>query len=345
MSRSPSLRRLMREASELSSSPSPHFHAGPVSDSNLYDWHFTLSGPPSPSPYAGGIYHGRIVLPATYPLRPPSFRFLTPSGRFEVNREICLSISGHHEESWQPAWGIRTSLTAIRSFMDGEAAGQVGGLDGVSDQIKREWAEQSRTWCCDVCSKGSTDGKPKSNGDLLDEWRAYCVEVGVDVGKEEEVEGVPEGLRIGVKKGKEAEGKTEPETEVKVSTSESAAPPGPTSTELDANPTAPTESTTKTADNTSSVRRGPILQSPATTIQQPLSAAVSTSLSSPATAPSGSAPQRRLLQQPQPTPTRTIAATQPPPVSQDSAWLDRAIFGVLVALVLMILRRVVNVED
>ena len=108
----------MKEAAELSassSSPSPHFCAHPVSDSNLFDWHFTMAGPPAPSPYAGGIYHGRIVLPPTYPLRPPSFRFLTPSGRFEVNREICLSISGHHEESWQPAWGIRTALTAIRS--------------------------------------------------------------------------------------------------------------------------------------------------------------------------------------------------------------------------------------
>lgn len=37
---------------------------------------------------------------------------MTPSGRFEANREICLSISGHHEETWQPAWGVRTALVA-----------------------------------------------------------------------------------------------------------------------------------------------------------------------------------------------------------------------------------------
>ncbi|RHZ63038.1 ubiquitin-conjugating enzyme E2, partial [Aspergillus thermomutatus] len=140
---SPSHRRLLKEASELASHPSPHFTAHPVSDSNLYDWHFTLAGPPPPSPYAGGIYHGRIVLPATYPLRPPSFRFLTPSGRFEVNREICLSISGHHEETWQPAWGIRTALIALRSFMDGDAKGQVGGLD-VGDGVRRQYAAESR---------------------------------------------------------------------------------------------------------------------------------------------------------------------------------------------------------
>jgi len=45
------------------------------------------------------------------------FRFLTPSARFEVNRDICLSMSGHHEETWQPAWGIRTALVALRAFM------------------------------------------------------------------------------------------------------------------------------------------------------------------------------------------------------------------------------------
>lgn len=118
------LYKLVREAAELSNTPSPDYTATPLDD-NLFEWHFTLRGPPGESsPVAGagssasggvyseGMYHGRIVLPPTYPLRPPSFRFLTPSGRFETNREICLSISGHHEETWQPAWGLRTALVA-----------------------------------------------------------------------------------------------------------------------------------------------------------------------------------------------------------------------------------------
>src|SRR5205809_1402819 len=140
------LRRLMKDAQELSSassSPSPYFHAHPVSDSNFFDWHFTLAGPPEPSPYANGIYHGRIILPPQYPLRPPSFRFLTPSGRFEVNREICLSISGHHEETWQPAWGLRTALVALRAFMGGEAKGQVGGMEAEA-AVRERLARESR---------------------------------------------------------------------------------------------------------------------------------------------------------------------------------------------------------
>lgn len=37
-----------------------------------------------------------IVLPTEYPIKPPHLFFITPNGRFQVNRKICLSISGHH---------------------------------------------------------------------------------------------------------------------------------------------------------------------------------------------------------------------------------------------------------
>ncbi|KZF26550.1 UBC-like protein, partial [Xylona heveae TC161] len=137
---------IVKEASELAHHPSGEYAASPLED-NLFEWHFTLRGPPEPSPYAKGLYHGRIVLPADYPLKPPAFRFLTPTGRFEVNREICLSISGHHEELWQPAWGIRTALIAIRSFMDSDPKGQVGGLE-CDDAARRRMANESRKWAC-----------------------------------------------------------------------------------------------------------------------------------------------------------------------------------------------------
>lgn len=144
----------MREAAEMSESPSPDYVATPL-DTDLFEWHFTLRGPPN-SPYAEGIYHGRIVLPPTYPLRPPSFRFSTPSGRFEANREICLSISGHHEETWQPAWGVRTALVALRSFMETDAKGQLGGLD-TSDAVRKRLAADSGGWKCGVCNGGKTN--------------------------------------------------------------------------------------------------------------------------------------------------------------------------------------------
>ena len=65
----------------------------------------------------GGIYHGRILMPAEYPFKPPAFMMLTPSGRFETGIKICLSISSHHPESWQPSWSVRSALVALIAFM------------------------------------------------------------------------------------------------------------------------------------------------------------------------------------------------------------------------------------
>ena len=230
MAPSPTIRRLLKETAELSSSspnPTPAFHAAPVSDSDLHEWHFTLLGPPSPSPYAGGLYHGRITLPPTYPLKPPNFRFLTPSGRFEVNREICLSISGFHEETWMPAWGVRTALTALRTFMaEPGSAGQVGGLEAPAD-VRKRLAKESRDWRCGMGCGG------KSNIDTMREWWGLCREKGMKVdeegtGESTEMELLPEGLNLEARgksdkgKEKEVEGTTELEQQ-STSTSEQTA--------------------------------------------------------------------------------------------------------------------------
>ncbi|EME47545.1 hypothetical protein DOTSEDRAFT_77825 [Dothistroma septosporum NZE10] len=180
--RSPTIKRILKEASELANQPSADYHAAPL-EKDLFEWHFTLKGPPAPSPFDGGIYHGRIVLPPAYPLKPPSFRFLTPTGRFEVNREICLSISGHHEETWQPAWGIRTALVAIRSFMDTDAKGQLGGMDA-SDEVRRRFAGQSKGGKCAACGK--------TNAEIMVEQAAAVGESGV----EEKTDVVPDELRL-----------------------------------------------------------------------------------------------------------------------------------------------------
>jgi len=47
---------------------------------------------------------------------------MTPSGRFEQNTSICLSISEYHPESWNPAWKIESIITALISFMNSEDA-------------------------------------------------------------------------------------------------------------------------------------------------------------------------------------------------------------------------------
>lgn len=159
-----------------------------------------MRGPPK-SAFEGGIYHGRIVLPPSYPLRPPSFRFLTPSGRFEANREICLSISGHHEETWQPAWGLRTALVALRSFMETDARGQLGGLEA-GEAVRRRLAAESVAWRCGGCGG-------RTNGEIMAEVEEKVRQTSGEAGgrRRAEEEKVPEELKMGWRDEMEAGGK------------------------------------------------------------------------------------------------------------------------------------------
>jgi ubiquitin-conjugating enzyme E2 J1 len=95
----------MQELRELQKTPSADYTAAPL-ENNLFEWHFTIRGPPD-SDFTHGIYHGKIFLPPEYPFKPPDFLLLTPNGRFEVGKKICLSISGYHPETWQPSWSSK----------------------------------------------------------------------------------------------------------------------------------------------------------------------------------------------------------------------------------------------
>lgn len=95
-------RRIQSEIKNLEKNPSSYFYAKPI-ENNITEWHFTIRGPEN-TEFQGGLYHGKIELPPTYPLNPPNFIFLTPNGRFEVNTKICLTITRFHPESWQAVW-------------------------------------------------------------------------------------------------------------------------------------------------------------------------------------------------------------------------------------------------
>ncbi|CAG9565615.1 unnamed protein product [Danaus chrysippus] len=157
----PGVKRLMREAMELAEA-TEEYCARPLED-NLFEWHFTVRGPVG-TDFEGGVYHGRILLPKEYPMHPPHIILLTPNGRFEVNKKICLSISGHHPETWQPSWSIRTALLALIAFMPTPAEGTIGSLD-YSPAERKLLAKKSNTWVCSQCGDitallSSTAAKP-----------------------------------------------------------------------------------------------------------------------------------------------------------------------------------------
>lgn len=157
----PGVKRLMREALELADA-TEEYCARPLED-NLFEWHFTVQGPKG-TEFEGGIYHGRILLPKEYPMHPPHIILLTPNGRFDVNKKICLSISGHHPETWQPSWSIRTALLALIAFMPTAAEGTIGSID-YSPAERKILAKRSVSWVCPQCGEiatllSSTAAKP-----------------------------------------------------------------------------------------------------------------------------------------------------------------------------------------
>jgi len=149
-----SVKRLMNELLEIQRHPSDDFRTEPSSESNLFEWHFTIRGAPD-SPFSGGLYHGRIVLPEDYPKKPPDIYMLTPNGRFQVGEKICLSNTSFHKESWSPVWNIQMMLKALIAFFPTDSNG-VGALQ-YTDEQKKQLALTSKTWTCPVCKKRNCD--------------------------------------------------------------------------------------------------------------------------------------------------------------------------------------------
>ena len=102
--------------------PAPNVHAYPL-ESNILEWHFVITG--SQEPYLHGKYHGILEFPPDFPMKPPSIRMLTPSGRFETNTRICMTMSDFHAESWNPAWTVQAILIGVQSFMYEESTESV----------------------------------------------------------------------------------------------------------------------------------------------------------------------------------------------------------------------------
>ncbi|OMJ09797.1 Ubiquitin-conjugating enzyme E2 J1 [Smittium culicis] len=147
--RSPAVRRLLREYKDIEKEPSPLYRAAPT-EQDIFIWHFTIRGS-SDSAYSSGKYHGKILFSADYPFKPPSIVFMTPNGRFETNKKICLSFTDYHPESWQPSWGIQTVLIALISFLPIPSRGAIGSLTLPDEEVRR-LAALTSSYTCPECN-------------------------------------------------------------------------------------------------------------------------------------------------------------------------------------------------
>lgn len=115
---------------------------------NLLEFHFSFTGMEG-SAFEGGIYHGRIRLHPEYPRKAPSICVLTPTGRWEVGKDICLSASAHHQETWDPLWNLRTLVMGLRNHIITQPR-EIGAISTPVEH-QRQLATASRQWACPVC--------------------------------------------------------------------------------------------------------------------------------------------------------------------------------------------------
>lgn len=82
---------------------------------------------PIDSPFAEGLYHGKILLPTDYPFQPPHIMFLTPNGRWKVDTKVR-----YHDL-------LSRCASPLQVFIQ-----RAGSQHGVSEQ--RSWVFKP-SWC------------------------------------------------------------------------------------------------------------------------------------------------------------------------------------------------------
>ncbi len=98
---------------------------------------------PADCPFYDGIYHGNLIFPKEFPLKPPSIFIFTPNGRFQCNVRLCLTISDYHPETWSPLWTVSAVLTGLLSFLLEKNKDQFIGCLNSSDEEKKKLAKES----------------------------------------------------------------------------------------------------------------------------------------------------------------------------------------------------------
>ncbi|KAI9325859.1 ubiquitin-conjugating enzyme/RWD-like protein [Zopfochytrium polystomum] len=85
---------------------------GPVSDDDLFHWTAVLVGAAGTA-YEDGQFKLDIRIPESYPLQPPTIKFVTkvchPNVHWETG-EICLDLL---KTEWSPAWTLKSACLAI----------------------------------------------------------------------------------------------------------------------------------------------------------------------------------------------------------------------------------------
>jgi ubiquitin-protein ligase len=136
------LKKIMKDYQDIITEPITNVKVT-CNESNLYNLYCIIYG--LDDEYSGGEYIFNIKLSANHPMEPPDFYFLTPNGRFEINKKLCFSNSSYHLESWSPMWNLRTIILGFLSFFLEKESKGVGHISSTKD-IKISYAIKSKEY-------------------------------------------------------------------------------------------------------------------------------------------------------------------------------------------------------
>jgi ubiquitin-conjugating enzyme E2 G2 len=122
------IKRLMSEYKELTVNPPEGLHAGPIDESNYFEWEALITGP-SDTPFEDGIFCANLSFPKDYPLSPPKMKFTTKIYHPNVYEDgtVCISIlhppgkdpNGYEDasERWSPVQSVEKILLSVVSML------------------------------------------------------------------------------------------------------------------------------------------------------------------------------------------------------------------------------------
>eukprot|EP00475_Leptophrys_vorax_P042844 TRINITY_DN8075_c0_g1_i4.p1 TRINITY_DN8075_c0_g1~~TRINITY_DN8075_c0_g1_i4.p1 ORF type:complete len:358 (-),score=61.95 TRINITY_DN8075_c0_g1_i4:45-1118(-) len=235
--RHPAVRRILKEVRELQKNPSCDYAAAPM-ESNIFEWHFTIRGPPD-TDFDSGVYHGKIFLPADYPFKPVSAQSKTNThlARFLDNVLVSLTFSSSHKTADLRSAGRYVFQYLVSILRHGSLHGQVKpaffvffrvfssrhffvwsvrmalialraffptpgeGAVGALDypsEVRKKLALKSQTWTCSECGITSQNALPKPEE--------------VDTSIDKELENQVAKMGFGVVKSKNDDGSQEPQS-------------------------------------------------------------------------------------------------------------------------------------
>ena len=115
---------------------------------NILEIYFLIKGSDKSS-FKNGEYICKLVHHPQYPLKAPDYYVLTPNGRFEINKKICLTNSAYHQGDWAPAaWNLLTLLNGFYSIWHSDVKEDKIGISHLNSKssVIEELASKSKEY-------------------------------------------------------------------------------------------------------------------------------------------------------------------------------------------------------